>query len=104
MLVGALGACGEDSAKQPAPKEPVAASAGEQSVSFPRAEIVEFCREAQLRHPNDANAQLLLINQFAASTSEPQRVAELCTTYAQGAADAAQELAQDIERQRAKRK
>jgi hypothetical protein len=104
VLIGALGACGEDSAKQPAPTEAADVSAEEKTVALPRAEIVEFCREAQLRHPNDANAQLLLINQFAASTSEPRRVAELCTTYAQGAADAAQELAQDIERQRAKGK
>lgn len=100
----ALCACGAESAKEPTPRESVATSAGKQPQALSRAEIVTFCREAQLRHPGDANAQLSMINGFAAATKEPKRVAEMCTTYAQGAADAAQELAVDIERQRAKTK
>jgi hypothetical protein len=104
MMSATLSACADEAAQQPRPQRSADDTREEQAVSLSRAEIVEFCRAAQLRHPNDVNAQLLLINQFAASTSEPRRVAELCTTYAQGAADAAQELAQDIERQRAKAK
>jgi hypothetical protein len=104
MMSATLSACADEAAQQPRPQRSADDTREEQAVSLSRAEIVEFCRAAQLRHPNDANAQLSLINQFAASTSEPRRVAELCTTYAQGAADAAQELAQDIERQRAKAK
>ena len=100
----ALCACSAETPKEPTPREPVAASAGKQPQALPRAEIVIFCREAQLRHPGDANAQLLMINRFAAATRELKRVTEICTTYAQGAADAAQELAEDIERQRAKSK
>ena len=100
----ALCACGAEPVKEPTPREPVAASAEKQPQALSRAEIVTFCREAQLRHPGDANAQLTIINRFAAATKEPRRVAEICTTYAQGAADAAQELAEDIERQRAKAK
>ncbi len=86
------------------PREPVATSVEKQAEPLSRSAIVTFCREAQLRYPGDANAQLLIINRFAADTSDAKRVAEICTTYAQGAADAVQELAEDIERQRARAK
>jgi hypothetical protein len=103
LLIG-LSACGAEAPTETTADVAVAAPSEKRAEALSRSEIVVFCREAQLRHPDDADAQLLMINRFAADTGEPQRVAELCTTYAQGAADAAQELAADIERRRARSK
>lgn len=104
ILLVALSACGAEAPTETTADLRVDSSPEKWADALSRSEIVAFCREAQLRHPDDVNAQLGMINRFAADTREPQRVAELCTTYAQGAADAAQELAADIERRRARSK